>query len=403
MFPVLAHLRRKPLIRIAAVRIGVRRIKRDADQHQQFLQAPDLNLISKLNTMNQLLLIPSRHEELETVSDYPAVSIIMAFEPKMKSKRELAMCLNNALGKVEQQLLKNFQMEMAMPVISKLRNIIRDLDYSTHKKTIAIYVSPVFEKILYLNMEVEEKISVANSFTIRDLIKSKKEIREYLLLVLNENECKVYFDSNGTMLQVFAASSESLLDAGNQPHRSDTNFIDKYLYRIDLAIDIILSSFKTPLFVMGEEKIIEQFKNLTTHTSSVIQYIHHVYENISPNELRLLMRPIINNWPKVKKENLHHQLMHASAGKIVTGIEDVFSQAMHRRGRLLLVKKNYQYPSEHGSDTELIHKAIHPYGQSSYIHDVVDDVIEKVLEENGEVEFVDRDVLGDYEPIALIL
>ncbi len=346
----------------------------------------------------------SRYEELETVPDCPLVCVIMSFEPKMKTKRELAIALGNALMKVEQQLLENFQIELAMPVIEKLRSIVGGLDYSTHKKSIAIYVSPVVEKIFYLNMEVKETISVDNSFTIRDLIKSKKEARECLLLVLDENESKVYFNSVETMSQVFAHRAESVLAGYEQPHNGGASFSDKYLHHIDRVLDILLPSFKVPLFVIGSKKISEQFKNITTHASSVVEYIDHAFGNLSPQELRLVMQPFTNDWPKIRKENLRRQLMHAfKEEKAVTGIENVFRQAMHRQGHLLLVEKDYKYPSGYGNENELIHNAIHPYNQLSYINDAVDDIIEKVLEENGEVEFVDKDVLGDYGPIALIL
>jgi hypothetical protein len=38
----------------------------------------------------------------------------------------------------------------------------------------------------------------------------------------------------------------------------------------------------------------------------------------------------------------------------------------------------------------------------SYIKDAVDDIIEKMLEYGGDVEFVDEGVLKDYDHIALI-
>ena len=39
---------------------------------------------------------------------------------------------------------------------------------------------------------------------------------------------------------------------------------------------------------------------------------------------------------------------------------------------------------------------------SLYIKDAVDDVIEKVLENGGDVEFVEEGLLNDYQQIALI-
>ena len=79
---------------------------------------------------------------------------------------------------------------MALLVLQKLKYIIKNLDFSTHKKSIAIYVSPVFEKVLYLNIEVEERIVLDKSFHIQDLIKNKKELHQYLLLQLTDGNAE---------------------------------------------------------------------------------------------------------------------------------------------------------------------------------------------------------------------
>ena len=217
------------------------------------------------------------------------------------------------------------------------------------------------------------------------------------MLVFGEEETKIYLDNTVELQQVFSKPS------AYRRNIDELIFTKEYLQHIDVTLNVILQSFKVPLFVLGDKKVIHQFKNITRHASSIIDYAEHNGENISPGKLRKTIRPLIHNWPGVKRESLKHQLTHASGEKkVVSGIEEVFSEAMHRHGRLLLVEKNYKYPSEYGSDTELIDSAIHPYGSSSYIKDAVDDIIEKVLEENGDVEFVDKDVLKDYGHIALI-
>ena len=90
---------------------------------------------------------PEIKEILEAVHYRPAISIIMPFEPKMGLKKELANSLKIAADKVEQMLLNDYPRDIAALVMKKLRTIIRDLNFNTHKKSIAIYVSPVFEKL----------------------------------------------------------------------------------------------------------------------------------------------------------------------------------------------------------------------------------------------------------------
>ena len=75
----------------------------------------------------------------------PAVSIIMPFEPKMGIKSELAHGLKLAVDKVERMLRTDYPADISALVVYKLRRIIKDLNFNTHKKSIAVYVSPVFE------------------------------------------------------------------------------------------------------------------------------------------------------------------------------------------------------------------------------------------------------------------
>ena len=60
------------------------------------------------------------------------------------------------------------------------------------------------------------------------------------------------------------------------------------------------------------------------------------------------------------------------------------------------------YAAQPGSSEDAISPVTESYSPFSYIQDAVDDVIERVLENGGDIEFVDEDVLQDYQHIALI-
>ena len=105
----------------------------------------------------------------------------------------------------------------------------------------------------------------------------------------------------------------------------------------------------------------------------------------------------------MKEKDLLNQLEDAAGKKkLAVGMRDVWREAMSDKGRLLVVEKNYIFAAQHGSSDEFIYKATEPYNKFSYIKDAVDDAIEKVLENGGDVEFVDEGVLKDYHQIALV-
>ncbi len=354
---------------------------------------------------------PEVKELMEVIHYRPAVSIILPFEPKMGIKDELNYSLKIAAAKAEQQLKDNYPEEIVSLVMQKLRNCIRNLNFNTHKKSIAMYVSPVFEKVLYLDIVVEEKIIVDESFEIRDLVFSKKQLHKYLVLLLSSKQMSLYLGNSETFATL--VSNESVHASVNEVPERVANFSDmherkeiimnKFLLHIDNTLNIILNTYRLPLFVVGTERILGHFKSVTKHGGAVIEYIQGNYEDATPYELKKIIEPHITDWKMIIQKDLLNKLEEAAGKKkLAEGIKDVWREAMHNKGRVLAVEKNYLYAAAHGSKEDMIEEAKLPYNKFSYIKDAVDDIIEKVLENGGDVEFTDEGILKDYQHIALI-
>jgi len=343
----------------------------------------------------------------------PAVSIILSFEPVMSSRSELEHKLKLAIQKVESELMKDYTMEKALPVILKLKNLVHNVNFNTHKKSVAIFASPLIEKILYLDLPVEEKLIIDESFEIRDLIYSKKELHKYLLLVLSGKSQKIYLGNTTQFIRIVSSVPDNISAYENDIPEKVSNFsdpsyrkevmLDKFLHHIDIGLDILLKAYPLPLFVMGTERTIGHFKKISKNKQYVIDFIHGNFEEATEAELKETIQPYINDWKRVKQQGLLQEL-NAAMGikKLTVGIKEVWKAAYQKKGRLLVVEKNYMVPAQQGAEPEIIYQQDFS-NNSFYIKDAVDDIIEKVLENGGDVEFVDANLLTDYQHIALIL
>jgi hypothetical protein len=352
-------------------------------------------------------------EITDVVSYRPAVSIILPFEPKMNTKSELAYSLKVATNKVENELKNNYPAELATLVVEKLRSIVASLNYTTHRKSIAIYVSPVFEKVVYLDIPVNEKVVVADSFEIRDLVYSKKEVQQYLVLVISGKESKMYRGNGLTLSKIISDAPGSIHAFVNDPPERVANFSDvnkrkervleKFLHHIDTSLHLILNVYHLPIIVLGPEKVLGHFKNISKHKDSVIDYVHGNFDNLGPEKLTTVLAPYLEQWSKLRQRDWLKYLERAAGSKkLAVGMRNVWREASNAKGRLLLVEKDYMYSAQRGGNKTVIYMPTKPYNKFSHIKDAVDDVIEKVLESGGDVEFVDRDLLKDYHHIALI-
>ncbi len=362
--------------------------------------------------MNKLLT-PEIRELIGVVHYRPAVSIIMPFEPKMSLKNELLHSLKIAADEVDRSLRESYSEEMTALILFKLRAIIGNLNFNTHKHSIAIYVSPVFEKVLYLDIAVEQKIIIDESFEIRDLVYSKKQLHKYLVLLVSEKESRIYLGNSTSLVRIVSNTPESVNAYATDLPEKVANFSDlsarkelmmeKFLRHIDNSLDIILKAYQLPLFVLGPQRILGHFKSITHHAGMVIDYIPGNYESETFEELKAVLSPAISDWKKVKQKDILNRLDQAAdKGKLAVGMKEVWQEAMSGKGRLLVVEKNFQYAAPLGNGNHRLDEPLEPFNKFSYIRDAVDEVMEKVLENGGDVEFVDAEVLKGFQHIALI-
>ena len=358
--------------------------------------------------------VTESYDDVLTATKYlPCISLLMPFNPKMSLKKEIDYKLKVAADQIEKEIKKNYTSEKALPVLQKLHHALNNINYNTHKQSVAIFISPLVEKTYYLDIAVEEKIIIDDSFEIRDLIYSKKEIHKYLLVVLSSNWTKIFLGNTKHFVRVTLNVPDNIEAYKNDIGEKIANFsdennrkeilMDKFLQHTDNGLSLLLKSYNLPLFVMGAPKILGHFKSISHNLKKVIDYIPGNYEENTESTFQKIMQPYLSDWKKILQKKTLNQIDEAMGNKkLAIGMNAVWKAAEQKRGKLLVVEKNYLYPAKQSDSPEIIFKKDDFIENAFFIKDAVDDVIEKVLASGGDVEFVDEGILEQYQKIVLI-
>ncbi len=106
---------------------------------------------------------------------------------------------------------------------------------------------------------------------------------------------------------------------------------------------------------------------------------------------------------KLREKNLLFQIQAAeSHGKLFIGIKDIWNAASQKKGKLLVGEKKYLFPGVYNdwhSGSVLLPTS---KNEAMPINDAVDTIIEKVMEEGGNIEFVDNGKLHRYKHMVMI-
>ena len=359
------------------------------------------------------IVTPDIKEVMEATHYRPAISLILPVDTKFSLKNELPHTLKLAADKIEQLLSLNYSNELTTLVMLKLRAAIRRLDLNAVRKSIAFFISPVFEKVLHLDIHVEEKMIIDESFEIRDLVYSNKQVHKYLLLILSNKESRIFLGNSGNLMRLIPENPESIFAYVNDIAEKVANFSDmserkevmmeKFVHHVDESLGMILKSYPLPVFVAAPERVLGRFREFTRHKEAVVSYINGNYDDTPMNDLRKILEPELQRLQKqMQAQTLSKLEEAASQNKLVYGIQDVWHESMINKGRLLVVEKDYMVAARHGADGSIIYETRVSDSAYSVIRDAVDDVIEKVLNTGGDVEFVDNGMLQIFKRIALV-
>ena len=335
------------------------------------------------------------------VQKAPSAALVLPFNPKMTPRLQLERSLRNTMERAEKELLTSHPAEDALPVIRKLRSLVRGLNYSTLRRSVALFVSAEEEKVCYMEMEVEERVIVDKPFRVRDLAQCRQQEAEYLVLVLSTNESKMYRSIGHSLQLVKSNTPQSMYAYLNEVPERTGNFSDpgarrevmlnKFLHHMDLGLGAVLKAYPLPVFVIGSERVTGHFSSISHHGKNIAAFIHRNCIEEGPEKLLEILQPQLANWQRLKQELIRRQIEKAlEAGKLVSGLEAVRKAAACRNSRLLVIESD----GETGG-TEL--------NQGNRLrHSIIDEIAEKVLGNGGEIEQVDKGGLGDHGPIVII-
>ncbi|MEJ5995287.1 hypothetical protein WG904_12745 [Pedobacter sp. Du54] len=362
----------------------------------------------------QANLTPDLTEVMGALPNRPAVSIILPIEPTFSFKSTLLHKFKTIVDRVGRELSAKYPKEVESSVMEKLRSIIATINVDIHKKGIAIFVSQNFEKSIFLDVPIKERIIINDTFEVRDLVQNDKLQDKYLILLLSGRNFKLYQGSTHQFLKVISSIPQSIFayqrDLGEEPfghtalsERKEV-LMDKFLHQVDREIGRLIAINHLPVFVLGTTKVLGHFKKLTKNSDSIAAYISGNYDKASFAQLQELLRPYLMEL-KINRQAQLLTLLDQAADqrKLAVGINEVWQAALGKRGQKLVVESDFMSPILLDMDKDEMLIGSYPGSQQAiFTPDVVDDIIAKVIAYGGDVDFTEHNFLDKYQHIALI-
>jgi hypothetical protein len=354
---------------------------------------------------------------------HPSVSILIPVNKKYPHFKEAEQKLKSLVREAENTLKGVLSKEMADDVITKLKETALGIDFTHLSESLAIFVSSQVQKVIHLSVPVEEKMIIGRTFELRDLFYAAKMNFHYYFLTISENKVRLFLGFGNELKeqdndkmpfgmhdvpgegysrgQMFSSDSPSKNVSDENGHRQ--NLMEKYLRDIDNELSGLLKQTRIPVIIGGVQKEISGLNAVTKNKVAIIGTIEGNFDYLNEKEIYGKIEPILQE--KIKNDQRRGLAILEEAisrKRFASGIHDVWRAVLERRGRLLLVEKDYRITGKQGKDKYILITDEVDNVTTKNMADVVDDVIEYTFEYGGDVTFVENGVLSEHGGIALV-
>ena len=362
-------------------------------------------------------------KKLQNNKKTPCVSVIVPTHKKSSERTVDKLEVTKAINKAKELVFSKYGKKgTGENIINELNTLTSNIDYVHNNQGIGFFASEDVSCVVEFPFEVKEKITVGNTFEIRDVLYLEETMINYYVLLINEKKVKLFLGNGENLKEVKDKNFPSNFyeeyeyerpSRGNSSGNSlkstekDKSIVKEMRLMANLKkTDGKLSPYtanNTPFVLCGNPKDLGYFLKVYKNHMNIAGKVsgNYVHENTTVLG-KMTFKKLKSYLAKVQNELLE-KLDEAIGKKLaVTGIRDVWKAAKAGKGLTLLVEKDYIRPGfVKKNSPELFMRP--PVEEHEILTDAVDDVMEEVLAKNGKVVIFENDNLEKFEHVALIL
>ena len=336
--------------------------------------------------MNRVIL-----NELQRQRCYPSITLLINTTPGAPLTPSE---LNNATQLVchtDDRLDGDVSETLRHKLIAGLTDMINEQAGQPSTHALALFISPDYTATVRLGRAIDERVTIDDTFTTRDLVADLNRTALYRVITISEQTSRVFIGDRRRLVEQ---------RDGTWPlTRSDEHTPTTWARDIDQRLRNEHATHPLPTVMAGVQRSVRKLAPDFTDSIGVIPGNH---DRTTATELHHAAWPIVTDWLRTDVTRAMDRLDQAlSTNRYAGGIHEIWPLAHDGRIAVLVVEDNYTLPARIDANNQL-HPAADPH-HPDVNDDIIDDTIETVLQHGGQAVVVNNGTLVDHQRIAAIL
>lgn len=338
--------------------------------------------------------------DFSQVPEKPAIGLAMAFQPTVQSKNEISRAINSVLASVKSRLDTTYSEDTVFRTMLKLEGLVKNLHYGSDKKSVVISIVSGTERVIYLNHHVVTKLLINGQFYLGDLIEKRQTAPRLHFLLLTDCWAKLYHFENHVLQRVGLHRTEyyqprlfpepDLRKSRNCAVSATENTLFK---TVNFNLSHLYQKTFCPLIIAGDPATIKEFASATIHKHHIVAAMSTEKSCIGDEAILELLRSATSEDSQFRNKYFLNIMCNAfRRNSLLFGQEKVELASKKGENSLMVIDKEQLHKKQYGSYS----------GDTACDLTRLDTMIEKLLNSNGHVEFIDCGMPAAYDGVVLL-
>jgi hypothetical protein len=329
--------------------------------------------------------------ELQRQRCYPSITVLINTTPGVALTPSELDAASRLTAHVDHRLDGDVTDNLRHDLIDRLRALIEENARQPSAHALALFVSRDHSAAVRLGHSVEERATIDDTFTTRDLVADLNQTVTYRVITISEQRSRLFIGDRQRLVEQ--------RDDAWPLTRGDDDSPATWARNLDHQLQNEHATSALPTVIAGVQRSIRKLAPTLEDPIGVIAGNH---DRTSTADLHHAAWPLVTDWLRSDATRALEQLDNAlSANRYAGGIHEIWPLAHDGRVATLVVESDYVLPAriDHHNQLHPAEDAHHP----DVNDDIVDDTIETVLHHGGAAIIVNHGVLADHHHIAAIL
>lgn len=344
----------------------------------------------------------------KVVSECAVTLVLRTYRTHPENTKD-SIKLKNMASEARQRIENEYDAATAKKLGDKLDKLIEEIDINYNLEGLVLFVDADHAEYVRVPIELNDRISIDSTFTTRSLFRALNLETRYYLLALSKDKARL-LRATGDNLEEEITGDFPIINESLHPRTRAEGAIDErvsnlqleFFNRIDKRVNHIHKQDPLPIYIAADEMSYGQYLKMADRPNTIYGMV------ALENKDGKASNSIKEVWPAIREQTKARNLSRktelgkaVSSGKVLSDYSEIWQAVEEGRGQTLFVQEGLFQPARlDGNQVKLIDKAdIH---SKEDIDDIIDEMIEKNSFTGGDVVFLPKEELKDFQGLALV-